>query len=177
MIRTVELFSWTMIRTVVEMEPFHCFFLKTRTHMRGPLGAPRRGNSSLFFPSEALKIDIKINLVFFSIWIRFWCQNGPQIDSKNRPQDDQKTILKQTPQKHKKITPTWTPNSLILDVVFDDFLMRCMSRVCFCWHERMSKKHAKTQGFGTIFEHRPFCLNMRLSSKFDRRGSWNWTCL
>ena len=33
------------------------------------------------------------------------------------------------------------------------------------------KNMEKTFCFGTIFEHRPFCLNMRLSSKFDRRGS------
>ena len=77
-----------MIRTVVEIEPFHFFFLKTRAHMRGPPGAPRPGNKQYFFPSEAPKIDPKINPVFSSIWIRLYCQNGPQID----PKTDPKTI-------------------------------------------------------------------------------------
>ena len=32
-------------------------------------------------------------------------------------------------------------------MIFGDFSMRCMSRVCFGWHDRMYKKHAKTLGF------------------------------
>ena len=88
-----------MIRTVVEMEPFHCFFLKTRTHMRGPLGAPRPGNSQSFSPSEASKIDIKINLVFF----RF----GPDFDAKMDP----KSIPKPTPRRSKNDLETDTPKT------------------------------------------------------------------
>ena len=109
---------------------------------------------------------------------------GPQHGRKSRPKSSPRPSPRRVDfglgnrcQKWSKIDLISMEKSLMLDMVFDDFWMRCMSRVCFCWHERMSKKHRKTIGFGTIFEHRPFCLNMRLSSKFDRRGSWNRTCL
>ena len=86
-----------MIRTVVEMEPFHCFLLKTRTHMRGPLGAPRRGNSLSFSPGEALKIDIKINLVFFRFGSDFNAKMDPKSSPKSIPRRSKNDVEADTP--------------------------------------------------------------------------------
>ena len=50
-------------------------------------------------------------------------------------------------------------------MVFGDFSMRCMSRVCFGWHDRMSKKHAKTLGFGTISDSKWMSKSIKNPSK------------
>ena len=118
---------------------------------------------------------------FDAVRTSFWTPTWSEIEAKIEP----KTFPKTSTFRTWKSMPKVIENKLNFDrkiidffhMGCDDVSMRCMSRVCFGWHERMFKKHVKTQGFGTIFEHRPFCLNMRVSSKFDRRWSWNRTCL
>ena len=67
--------------------------------MRGPPEPPRPGNSQSFFPSEASKIDPKINLVF----VRF----GSDLNAKMDP----KSIPKPTPRRSKNDLETDTPKT------------------------------------------------------------------
>ena len=111
---------------------------------------------------------------------RFGPQHGRKLKPKSSPKPSPRRPnfeLGNRCQKWSKISWISMVNDWFVDMFFDDFSMRCMSRVCFGLHERMSKKHAKTSCFWTIFENRPFCLNLSLSSKFDRRWSWNRLCL
>ena len=95
--------------------------------MRGPPGPPRPGNRGgirCHLRQARHRKSIQKSIPFFfdlgPIIMPKWSPNRPQ----NRPQDDQKTILKQTPQKHKKITPTWTPQTIKIQAKpagFNDF--------------------------------------------------------
>ena len=117
---------------------------------------------------------------FDAVRTSFWTPTWSEIEAKIEPKTFPKTSKFRTWKSEAKSFEnklSFHGKSSMLEMILIDFWMRGISRVCFRWHERMSQKHTPTIGFGTIFEHRPFCLNMRLSSEFDRRWSWNRTCL
>ena len=96
---------------------------------------------------------------------------GPQHGRKSRPKSSPRPSPRRPNfgfgtrcQKWSKMHLMSVKKSLILDVVFDDVWMRCMSRICFDWHERISKiltqKHQVLERFLNI-DH----------------FAWTWDCL
>ena len=75
-------------------------FLLSSSPFSGPPRSPQPGNRWPFAPSVAPEIYPKINLD------HNLAPKSTQHRPRNRPQDDQKTILRRTPQKHKKMMPT-----------------------------------------------------------------------
>ena len=71
-------------------------------------------------PGSGLGLIPKSILFFLRFGSDYTAKMVPKSTPKPTPRRSKK-ILKQTPQKHKKVTPTWTTHSLILDVVFDEF--------------------------------------------------------
>ena len=110
----------------------------------------------------------------------FWIPTWSEIEAKIEP----KTFPKTSKCRTWKPMPKVIENKLNFDRKIIDFLIwylmifQCVACRVFALVGMIGclKNIQKTQGFGTLFENRPFCLNIRLSSKFDRRWSWNKAC-
>ena len=129
-------------------------------------------------------------LILLGILESEWALSGAQ-DAPRRPQDspkaptwseieakiEPKTFPKTSKFRTRKSVPKMIENKLNFDGKIIVFLIcflvifQCVACRVFALVDmsRCSKNIPKTTGFGTIFENRPFCLNMRLSSKFGRR--------